>query len=365
MYNKIRTILMGALVALWLGLTAFCWLQPAKDISLSERRPLAQFPQASAKDVLSGDFMTDFESYSLDQFPLRDSFRRLKAIFHYNILQQQDNNNIYIAGDYAAKLEYPLNTDGVNHALSRFNWIYENLLKEADGKIYAAVIPDKSYYLAEENGYPAMDYDALFDTVKEKMPWANHIDLTQSLTIDAYYRTDLHWRQEMLLPVAKKLADTMGVHPLEETVKTLIDKPFYGVYHGQAALPLPTDDLYILESDLLKECKVFHYDTNSYTEIYDRKKLESKDLYDIYLSGPQSLLRIENPNATTDKELIVFRDSFGSSLVPLLVQNYKTVTLVDIRYLSSQMLSRYLEFSTQDILFLYSTTVLNNGSIFK
>ena len=85
----------------------------------------------------------------------------------------------------------------------------------------------------------------------------------------------------------------------------------------------------------------------------------------MYLSGPQSLLRIENPNAATDRELILFRDSFGSSLAPLLVSDYKTVTLVDIRYLSSQMLSRYLEFKGQDVLFLYSTSVLNSGTTLK
>ena len=92
------------------------------------------------------------------------------------------------------------------------------------------------------------------------------------------------------------------------------------------------------------------------------EKLDSRDQYDIFLSGTQSLLRIDNPTAETDRELIVFRDSFGSSLVPLLVQDYKTVTLVDIRYLNSDFLGNYLEFNGQDVLFLYSTLVLNNST---
>ena len=75
-----------------------------------------------------------------------------------------------------------------------------------------------------------------------------------------------------------------------------------------------------------------------------------------------SLLRIENPHADTDRELIIFRDSFGSSMAPLLAKGYKTVTVVDIRYLSSAMLGRFIDFHGQDVLFLYSTLVLNNSN---
>jgi hypothetical protein len=78
-----------------------------------------------------------------------------------------------------------------------------------------------------------------------------------------------------------------------------------------------------------------------------------------------SLLRIDNPNANTDRELIIFRDSFGSAIAPLLAQGYKSVTLVDIRYLSSAMLDRFIDFHGQDVLFLYSTIVLNNSETLK
>ena len=94
-------------------------------------------------------------------------------------------------------------------------------------------------------------------------------------------------------------------------------------------------------------------------------KLSSRDLYDVFLSGSKSLLRIDNPGAETDRELIVFRDSFGSAMVPLLVHGYRTVTLVDVRYVQSGMLGQYLEFTGQDVLFLYSTLVLNNSTAIK
>ena len=57
----------------------------------------------------------------------------------------------------------------------------------------------------------------------------------------------------------------------------------------------------------------------------------------------------------------MFRDSFGSSIAPLLVENYKKIILIDLRYISSKILGSYIEFKDQDVLFLYSTVVLNQN----
>lgn len=362
-HKKIRAIGAGILVALWLVLTGFAWFGPAKDISESERRPLTQMPEITVDALLNGKFMGKFEDFTLDQFPLRDTFRQLKALFHYNALGQKDNNGIYIADGYAAQVEFPMNQGSVDHAAKRFNAFYEKYLKDTGSTVFMTVVPDKGYYLAEPNGYLAMDYAAMFASLKQQMPWATHVDITDCLSYEDYYRTDTHWRQEKLLPVAQKLAAAMGVTApkAEDFTEVKVERPFYGVYYGQAALPMEAEEMYYLRSDLLDESQVYLFETDSYSQVYDLTKLKSKDLYDIFLSGPRSLLTIENPNAKTDRELIIVRDSFGSSIAPLLVQDYAKVTLVDIRYLNLNVLDRYLEFKGQDVLFLYSSLVLNNS----
>ena len=156
------------LLLLWAGLTAGSWFGPAKEVSDSERRPLAQMPAVTLESVGNGRFMKDFESYSLDQFPLRDNFRTVKSLFHYHILGQKDNNDIYLHEGYAAKQEYPLNPDSVNHALERFNHIYDKYLEGS--KVYMTVVPDKGYYLAEKAGQLSLDYGTLFDLMKNGMP---------------------------------------------------------------------------------------------------------------------------------------------------------------------------------------------------
>ena len=367
MNKKIRAIGAMILAVLWAVLTGFAWFAPAKDISDAERRPLAQMPQITLESLLNVKFMGQFEDYTLDQFPLRDSFRQLKSLFHYYVLNQSDNNGIYIADGYAAKLEYPLNQSSVDHAVKKFDEIYNKYLAESGSKVYLSVVPDKGYYLAEENGYPAMDYDTLFSALQQELIWAEYVDITDCLSVADYYNTDTHWRQEKLLKVAQKLCEAMGVTIPQDSqyTATKLERPFYGVYYGQAALPMEAEDMYILESQLLSDCRVYNHETGKYTAVYDMDKLTGKDLYDVYLSGAQSLLTVENPNAKTDKELIVFRDSFGSSIVPLLVQDYKTVTVVDIRYINSAQLGEYITFQGQDVLLLYSTLVLNNSQSLK
>ncbi len=351
------------LIALWAALTAFAWFSPVKQTSDSERRPLAQMPPVTAENVLSGNFMEDFEDYSLDQFPLRENFRWIKSLFHYFCLGQKDNNGIYIADGYAAKQEYPLDKASLAHALERFNYLHEKYL--TDFNVYMAIVPDKGYYLAQPSGHLAMDYAALFAETAEAMPWATHIDLTDTLTVEDYYRTDTHWRQEKLLPAAEKLAQALGVTApkAEDYTWGLLNRPFYGVYYGQAALPMEPEEMFTMESDLLSQCTVYDHETGKTSGIYDwEKAASSRDQYDVYLSGAKSLLTIENPNASTDKELMVFRDSFGSSMIPLLVQDYAKVTLIDIRYIRSDLLDKFVDFNGQDVLMLYSTLVLNQSA---
>jgi hypothetical protein len=367
MNKKIRNFGVAAIVILWAVITAFSWFGPRTEVSEAERRPLAQLPEIKAETLLNGKFMSQFEDFALDQFPLRDTFRQVKSLFHYYVLGQKDNNDIYIADGFAVKQEYPYNLESADHALNRFNHLYEKYLKDSGSEILMTIVPDKGYYLGESSGHLTMDYEAMFADFREGMPWAEFVDITDTLDARDYYRTDTHWRQENILDAAAKLCEALGMAApkAEDYSAAALDRPFYGVYYGQAALPMEPETMYVLESDLLKGCTVLDWESGKYNAVYDMSKLESRDLYDVFLSGSRSLLTIENPNAATDRELIIFRDSFGSSIAPLLVQDYAKVTLVDIRYIQIDMLDRFLEFNGQDVLFLYSTLVLNNSSTIK
>ena len=351
------------LLVLWGLLTLGAWLLPATEISDAERRPLAQMPEVSAGTILSGKFMEQFEDYTLDQFPLRQGFRTVKSLFHSLVLGQKDNNGIYIENGFAVKQEYPLNESSIDHAVDRFTKLYNQYLTDSD--CYMVIVPDKGYYFAEDAGQLRMDYDRLYDRFRTELPWAQQIDLRSVLKRGSYYRTDTHWRQEALSMAAHTICTEMGISSQQDLTANLTGQPFYGVYYGQAALPLLPDEIALMENDLLKGCTVYDHETGKTTGIYDLEKLSGKDPYEVYLSGPKSLLTISNPTGQPGKELIVFRDSFGSAMIPLLLADYETVTVVDIRYIQMDVLNRFVDFQGQDVLLLYSTLVLNNSETIK
>lgn len=359
--NLLCTMLVGLVFA---ALTLGAWLRPAADFSDSERRKLTQRPALTLAALRDGSYMTDFEKYTQDQFPLRDDFRTLKAINAYYLLRQLDNNDIYLSDGYAAKLEYPLNPDSIDHAAGRFQYIYETWLRGHAENIYLSIIPDKSYYLAQDGPWLTLDYTALFDSLRAQMPYASYIDITGTLERSDYYKTDTHWRQECLADTAAALAEAMGVTLQAQYQPVTLDRPFYGVYYGQSALPLQGEALTYLTSTLLEQCIVTNYEDNSVGGIYNLEKAAGKDPYELFLSGSVSLLTIENPQAAQERELIVFRDSFGSSLAPLLAEGYSKITLVDIRYLRTDFLGSFIDFDGADVLFLYSTLVLNHSETF-
>ena len=82
-----------------------------------------------------------------------------------------------------------------------------------------------------------------------------------------------------------------------------------------------------------------------------------------------SYLEIKNVNIYNDnikdRELIVFRDSFGSSLIPLLVSSYSKITVIDTRYISPKILDNYIDINNQDVLFIYNVSVINNSYSLK
>lgn len=361
---KKETITAAAvLCALGTGFLA-CALHTDQPLSLGERRPLAQRPEVSVQALASGNYMSEFETYALDQFPLREAMRQLKAQVQYYLLRQKDNNGVYQVDGSLSKIEAVLSGSGVQAAAEKLSRLRETYL--ADSRVFYSVVPDKNYYLAESNGYPHLDYERMDEILAEHLVDMERIDLYDCLSAEDYYKTDPHWRQEKLEKAAGRVARALGVSitPFSDYTQQTY-KDFRGAYFGQSALPLEAEPLHYLTSETLEACTVHHYETGADTGVYETEKLTGKDPYDVFLGGADALETITNPNAKTDRELLVFRDSFGSSIVPLLVQDYQSVTLIDLRYVSAQILEQFIDFHGQDVLFLYSPSVYNHSDMLK
>ncbi len=340
-----------------------CVLLPKETYSDSERRELASFPEVSVYSLFTGRFMDSFEDYAVDNFPFRDTFRSIKAYFSYYALGQKDNNKIYVHNGYIASMDYPYNKDSVDYAASRFIYIYDKYLKNSN--VYLSIIPDKNVFLAKEAGVLYFDSEKLVQDMREAMPYAEYIDIFPTLSIEDYYKTDSHWRQDKIEDTAAALAEGLRVNLKGDRTAVSSSLPFYGVYYGQAALNLEADSITYLTSPAIKKMTAFDGQNSKVIPVYDTNRIEGKDPYETFLSGPLSLVTVENPDAFTDRELIIFRDSFSSAIAPLLAEGYKKVTLLDIRYMNVDYACSMVDFENKDVLFLYSTAILNNSETIK
>lgn len=329
-----------------------------KEISIAERRKLAKLPNVTLENIKNGKVTKEFEKYAVDQFITRDFFRSIKAFNSTKIFRQKDNNKLFEKDGAIYKIEYPLNEINIKKTANKINEVFDKYLKN-NKNVYYSIIPDKNYYL-ENDDHLKMDYNKLKEIMQNEVKNMKFIDIYNILTLEDYYKTDIHWKQENLLKVVNVLQSEMRLDTTEQIkYETKEIGDFYGVYYGQLAKKVEPDKMYILTNKTIEDSTTYNYENKSFSKIYDTKT--SSDKYDVYLSGATPLITIENPNAKEKKELILFRDSFGSSLAPLLIENYSEITLIDLRYISSKLLDKYIKFENQDVLFLYSSVVLNQN----
>ncbi len=357
MQNKIKNIIIsiGFLLIIFIAFIANI-IDKDKEISISERRKLAQFPTITVSEILNGNVMDKWEKYVEDQFIVREIFRGIKSLWSTKIFAQKDNNKLFEKDNAIYKMEYPLNENNVQKSAQKINEVYQKYLKNMN--VYYSIIPEKNYYL-ENDDHLKLDYYKLQEIIQQNLQELKYIDIRNGLELQDYYRTDLHWKQENLGEVVKIIQGNMKLDEMNATYEIQNKGEFYGTYYGQLSTNVTPDNISILTNETISNCIVYNYETNKKSSIYTTTN--SADKYDIFLSGAVSLISIENPNSKTEKELLLFRDSFGSSLAPLLVENYKKITLIDLRYISSSILENYIDFNEQDVLFLYSSVVLNQN----
>ena len=360
--NEIRIKLVSAVFIVILGgffILSRIVTPPA--ILRAERRAPARLPPLSLNTVVSGEFMDRFENYAADSFPFRDNFRSLSSAMVFGMFMQNDKNGLYMDENGAGEFR-TINPDSVKQ-LSRQIQTVANAMSGVN--IYYAYIPDKSIY--SNKNLPGFD-PVLAEKLLSENPGMDEytfISLENALDADSYYRTDLHWDQVKIESVLAALGASMGFNADMNRFSEEYAGEFEGVYSGQIALPIGTDSLYFLSNPSLSAMYLNERTMELESgPVYNWDRITGLDAYDFFLSGAQPLIILENNDSANDRELYLFRDSFSSSLAPLLASAYSKIIVIDLRYIDMRTLSRYIDFKSEsDALFLYSTQILNNSSI--
>lgn len=339
-------------------------------ISFYERRELAQKPHFSWEAYQEGKLLGQIEKYLLDQFPFREQLIRLKNQVDFYLLQKKETNGIYLFEDVILQREEELSLESLEYFIQYCTRIGETIITEED--ILFVPIPSKNYYT--EEGYKT--FDEMYEILERELSAFVSLDLRNELELKDYYRTDIHWRQERLEKVYQRLSEKLGFIGVE-TYKIFGEAkensyfPFYGSYYHQGSFPIKADELLWLDLPGMDDLTV--YDPTLPKEqqefsVYEEEQLQSIDSYNLFLGGPRPLVVIENPNGTKGEELVVIRDSFASSLIPLLLPSYEKITLIDLRYIPLEQVEKYVnirENPNQKVMILLSSYVLNRSFMLK
>lgn len=360
MKNKILSI---SFIIIIFSLSIISIILPDKDISETERRYLMHFPTLNIKTIFNGDFFEEFNTYTVEQFPFREIFIKIKGLATNKLFLKKEENGVFIKNGNFFEISSSINDKSIDYFLELVTKIKNNFSSE---NIYYSIIPDKNYYTKEE--IPKINYNELVETINQNLQDITYINIFNKLSLDSYYKTDIHWKQEKIGEVVKTIALHMNNESVNIKYNKLTYDNFYGALYGKIPNNEKPDTITYLIDENTINTKVFDYEKNQYYKVYEEQNLKNIDSYDIFLGGAKALLIMENKNSKTDKELVIFRDSFSSSLAPLLLPYYKKITLVDLRYINSDYIinNNLIDFNNnQDILFIYGISIINNSFTLK
>lgn len=355
-------------ILIWGGLTLFNFIKPDQEFSQAENRTLSSFPYFSTQRLLDGDFMDDMNTYLSDQFAGRPYWVAGYNLFDYAI-GQREINDVYVTRQglyrhYPAENETISNSNiqGINAFAQTYGMPTTVMLVPSSTYIYQDRLP----FLAtawDEGTYIEQAYAGLSEGIKT-------IDATAALKAEKdsyiYYRTDHHWTSYGAYLAYLQLAEVTGLPNRQAQLQTeVVSDSFLGTNHSRTGIPF-------VQADTIERYQigqVQHYETTTlenneyitseYDSMYFSEFLTQKDQYSYFLGRLQPYVTITT-GAQTGKKLIIFKDSYAHCLVPMLMEDYSEIRLVDIRSLFTDDYGALVDVTRYDeALFLYSTDVFS------
>ncbi|MEG0911800.1 MAG: DHHW family protein [Ruthenibacterium sp.] len=342
-----------------LGFSVLDALWPKRAESALENRPLAQYPAITVRDVLSNQWMVDYEKYVKDQFVFRDEWINLKSRSE-GMLLKTENNGVLLGKDhYLFKKLLAVNEKGLEKNLTAL----ERCAARHPGQIDVMIVPSASAVLQEKLpfGAPMADENAALDTIFTRMSVdANVYDVRDSLRANTseqlYYRTDHHWTNAGACAAYTQYASANGLPLFDTTAYPLKEVPdFYGTNYSRARNYDVVPDV-ISYYDVPQNLTVFAMNpdgsqTKTDGGFYDVQKFETRDKYAAFLRGNNAYSEITGSGSGN---LLIVKDSYANSFVPYLVDDYAKIGIVDFRA-NTDKLDAIMEKGNYDkVLFLYS-----------
>ncbi len=372
--KKVRIIIIIVFIGFFVLISGASLIIKDREFSPNENRYLAETPELSWDNILSGKFQDGLEDYLRDQVCFRDGWITVKTGI------QKACGDTDIGGAYVGKDGYdfekitPEDVDekqvdrNIKAVEDYFMTASETIDKQ---KLSFLLVPTSGLVMQEKLPKNARLFDQAkyIDQVQKAMKDYNFVDVRDTLMDHneeyIYYKTDHHWTSAGACLAYEVWSEHTGGEAETEDglVKNVVSDKFRGSLYSKI---LDADSAYDeiwtygLQKDEAfgsKDCTVTIDEKQQLDSIYDDEKLQEKDKYAYFLGGNYGQVHIQNQKAASKakgKNLLIIKDSFANSFVPFVTQDYENIYMVDLRYYNGDMKSYLQEHNITDVLVLYN-----------
>ena len=351
--KKIITLVINLFIVI---MTVLLIVLPKIEFSSNENRYLQKWPFFKISNILSGKYMTELTNYISDHFPLREELLNLKTNI-YKTIGINYQNNIYYADDYLIdEYKRPENNEKIVRVVNRF-------IDNNPGINYDfMLVPTSSYIMSYKLPKYNLNYNQE-DTInyfKDNIK-GNFIDVSKTLLENndkyIYYKTDHHWTTKGASLAYLEYCKIKGFTPKNYEFKK-VSNDFYGTTYSKVIDNSISADS--IEQIIDNDNYVVNYNGTISNSLYNEKYLSEKDKYSYFLNGNQALITITNYNpSSSDKEILIIKDSYANSFVPFIVNHYHKIHVIDPRYYKNKISDYIKNNNINNILFLYNIGTLD------
>lgn len=343
-----------------LGFVLFVCL-PKKEFSENENRYLEVWPTFSFSSLKDGSFISSIETYINDHFPLRDNFISLYANVEKSI-GKTEINSIYLGVDDSLIVPFTKETDEDKIVSSL------NKLDLDDVSVDLMLVPNKIAIYKDSLGINHEDLDELeeiediYDKVSLNTISLEDVFLEYKDDYELFYKTDHHWTYYGAY-LAYATYMNKDIQDIEN--KVLLSDDFLGTSHSKLNIKIDKDSIYTIDDDTKYEVNYVYEDVIS-DSLYNYDYLDKKDKYSVFLDNNHALIEVTNLDSTSEEEILIIKNSYGNSFVPLIARDYKKVAIIDLRYYNKSVLEYIESNNIKKVLVLYDIQgIYNDSSILK
>lgn len=377
-------ILAGSIIA---------WTYPVKSYSYEENRALQKAPDFTFENLIKGKYISDFEKFTTDQFPKRNSWVALKNYFDL-ALGKKDNGKVYF-GDK----ETLFSMDKIDKKQQKNNAkilgkILGNL-RLSNPQIRTSVMIAPMAFDVWKDRLPPyakvpdiMQVDGIFEPVTKKNG-ASYIktfdEIYEKRNDEIYYKTDHHWTTYGAFVASNVFKKANGFHERKISDYDIIEvsNKFYGTHQSKTNMnnyshdSIKRYDLKIPMDIKITRKELGNKKITEQQSLYFPKYLKMKDKYSYFLGGNSGEIKIINVKkglgsingepfyeCEEEKNLLVIRDSYANCFIPFIVENYDKIIAVDFRYFRGSLKQLVINEKITDALILYNEVQMSNDRNF-